>query len=54
MANTPLWSPGTRSGDMAYNNDFRGLYGTLLDRWMGIDPYPILDGAFQQFDMIKQ
>ncbi len=41
-------------GDMAYNNDFRGLYGTLLDRWMGIDPQPVLGGAYEQFDMIKR
>ena len=40
-------------GDMAYNNDFRGLYGTLLDRWMGIDPQPVLGGAYEQFDMIR-
>ena len=40
-------------GDMAYNNDFRGLYATLLDSWMGIDPYPVLGGAFEQLDMIK-
>ena len=39
-------------GDMAYNNDFRGLYATLLDDWMGIDPNPILGGNFEQFDMI--
>ena len=39
---------------MAYNNDFRGLYATLLDSWMGIDPYPVLGGAFEQLDMIKR
>ena len=41
-------------GDMAYNNDFRGLYATLLDDWMGIDPNPILGGNFEQFDMIAR
>ena len=41
-------------GDMAYNNDFRGLYATLLDSWMGIDPYPVLGGTFEQLDMIKR
>ncbi len=41
-------------GDMAYNNDFRSTYATLLDRWMGMDPYPILDGNYEQFDMIKR
>ena len=41
-------------GDMAYNNDFRGLYATLLDDWMGIDPNPILGGNYEQFDMIAR
>ena len=41
-------------GDMAYNNDFRGLYATLLDGWMGVDPNPILGGNFEQFDMIAR
>ncbi len=41
-------------GDMAFNNDFRGLYATLLDDWMGIDPNPILGGNFEQFDMIAR
>ena len=41
-------------GDMAYNNDFRGLYATLLDGWMGIDPNSILGGNYEQFDMIAR
>ncbi len=41
-------------GDMAFNNDFRGIYATLLDRWMGLDPFPILDGNYEQFDMIRR
>ncbi len=41
-------------GDMAYNNDFRGLYATLLDDWMGVDSNPILGGNYEQFDMIAR
>ncbi len=41
-------------GDMAYNNDFRGLYSTLMDGWMGIDPHPVVGGVYEQFDMIKR
>ncbi len=41
-------------GDMAYNNDFRGLYATLLDGWMGIDPNPVLGGNYEQFDMVAR
>ena len=25
-------------GDMAYTNDFRCTYATILDRWLGLDP----------------
>ena len=40
-------------GDLRWNNDFRSTYATLLENWMGIDPQPILGGAFEQFDFIK-
>jgi uncharacterized protein (DUF1501 family) len=42
------------SGDMHFNNDFRSLYSTVLDDWLGIAPEPIVNGRFEQFDgMIK-
>ena len=41
-------------GDMHFNNDFRSTYATLLDRWMGLDAHPILDGNYEQFDMIRR
>ena len=28
--------------------DFRGIYGTMLDQWMGLDSVPIVDGQFEQ------
>jgi uncharacterized protein (DUF1501 family) len=40
-------------GDMAFNNDFRSMYATLLDGWMGIDPHPILGNNYEQFDMFR-
>ena len=39
-------------GDLHFNNDFRMTYSTLLDRWFGIDPEPIVNGRFQQFDFL--
>ena len=39
-------------GDLHYNNDFRGLYATLLERWMGLDSRAIVGGAFEQLDFI--
>ena len=40
-------------GDLQWNNDFRGTYATLLEKWMGLDSKPILGGSFEQFDFIK-
>ena len=40
-------------GDLQWNNDFRGTYATLLEKWMGMDAQPILGGSYEQFDFIK-
>lgn len=39
-------------GDLCYNNDFRGTYATLLERWMGLDAKPIVGGTFEQLDFL--
>ena len=35
-------------GDMAHTYDFRGLYTTLLERWMGVEAAPIVGGHFEE------
>jgi len=40
-------------GDLRWNNDFRGTYATLLEKWMGLDSKPILRDSFEQLDFIK-
>ena len=40
-------------GDLQWNNDFRGTYATLLEKWRGVDANPVLGGPFEQFDFIK-
>ena len=40
-------------GDLQSNNDFRCTYSTILDRWLGLDPQPIVNGHFEQFDLFK-
>ena len=40
-------------GDLQFNNDFRSIYSTLLDRWLGLDPVPIVNGTFEQFDFLE-
>jgi uncharacterized protein (DUF1501 family) len=39
-------------GDLHYNNDFRGTYATLLERWMHLDSKPIVGGTFEQLDFL--
>jgi len=39
-------------GDLHYNNDFRGTYATLLERWLHLDCKPIVGGTFEQLDFL--
>ena len=39
-------------GDLHFSNDFRSTYSTILDSWLGLDPDPIVNGKFEQFDLI--
>jgi uncharacterized protein (DUF1501 family) len=39
-------------GDLHWNNDFRGLYATLLEKWMGMDSKPIVGGSFEQLSFL--
>ena len=41
-------------GDMKYNNDFRSIYATLLDQWLGVDPMPVLGSNYEQHDFFKK
>ena len=41
-------------GDMAYTTDFRTTYATVLNRWLGLDPDPIVHGQFEQFEFITR
>ena len=41
-------------GDLHFNNDFRGLYATLLEDWLGLDAKPIVNGSFEKLDFISR
>ena len=41
-------------GDLAYTTDFRSTYATILDRWLGLDPDPIVHGQFEQFGFVAR
>ena len=33
-------------GDLKFSTDFRSVYATVIERWLGRDPAPVLGGAF--------
>ena len=37
-------------GDLCFNTDFRGVYATLVERWLGVDAQPIVGGHFEQLE----
>ena len=39
-------------GDLMHNNDFRGVYSTILEKWMGLDAKSIVGGEFEQMAFI--
>ena len=52
-SNYPSLKPEDLSqGDLAPNYDFRGFYSTVVDKWLGLDPVPIVGGQFEQLDFV--
>jgi len=41
-----------QQGDLAPSYDFRGLYATVVEGWLGLDSVPIVGGHFPQLDFI--
>ena len=39
-------------GDLAPSYDFRGFYSTVVDKWLGLDPVPIVGGKFEQMAFV--
>ena len=39
-------------GDLPYNVDFRSVYGTIANRWLGLDDVPIVGGNFEHLDFV--
>ena len=39
-------------GDLAFNNDFRGSYSTIAEKWLGIDPTVVSNGNFRGLDFL--
>jgi uncharacterized protein (DUF1501 family) len=41
-------------GDLKYHTDFRRVYATLLDEWLGCDSRAVLGGKFEHLDALKR
>lgn len=39
-------------GNLRYSYDFRGLYSTIVDRWLGLDGPAIVGGQFEQLAFV--
>lgn len=39
-------------GDLHFNNDFRSIYSTISERWLGVDPDLVSNGQFEQHEFI--
>ena len=40
-------------GDLVPNQDFRGVYSTIAEDWLGLDALPIVDGHFERPNFIE-
>ena len=39
-------------GDLQFNNDFRSIYSTIAEKWLGVDPDIVSNGQFEQHNFI--
>ena len=50
----PSRQPGDlEQGDLVPNMDFRGVYSTILDDWLGLDAMPIVEGNFEKPSFLR-
>ena len=40
-------------GDLQFNIDYRGVYGSMIENWLNLDPIPVVGGNFEQLDFVK-
>ena len=40
-------------GDLQFNIDYRGVYGSMIENWLQLDPIPVVGGNFEQLDFVK-
>ncbi|MEC9309073.1 MAG: DUF1501 domain-containing protein [Chloroflexota bacterium] len=47
-----LRSEDLLEGDLHFNMDYRGVYGTMVEKWLGLDANSIVGGNFEQLDFV--
>ena len=40
-------------GDLQFNIDYRGVYGSMIEHWLQLDPIPVVGGSFEQLGFVK-
>jgi len=40
-------------GDLLHNVDFRSVYSTILEQWLGLDSKPLVGGTFEQLGFLN-
>ena len=50
MRHLPSLEPSKQEegGNLKHNMDFRSVYATILEDWMGLNPTPIIGGSFEK------
>jgi len=39
-------------GDLHFHVDFRSVYSTIAEKWLGLDANPIVGGNFERMDFL--
>jgi uncharacterized protein (DUF1501 family) len=39
-------------GNLRFNLDFRSVYSSILEEWLGLDPVPIVGGNFERVNFL--
>ena len=48
-----LKEPDLLDGDLHFQVDFRSVYATISEQWLGLDAQPIVGGNFEQLDFLR-
>ena len=40
------------NGDMVFNVDFRSVYSTILESWLGVDPADVLGQQYENIGFV--